>query len=349
MVHSSTGDLGDSVVTLGIVKGIPNGPHDFILRQSTATKMKHPLDVKRWHAMLAPLAEAQPYIRECRIAKPDEPADWDSGNFRNTGLHSRSASLFNAQLSHLRRYKGIGHDITPNDPWLTVEPSPETADRVVVARSGRYRNGAFPWQQIVDFYGDRLLFIGMPHEWAEFGGHFGLVEHRPVKNFLEVAELIAGSLLFIGNQSSPMTVCEGLKHRCIQETSTDPADCIYLRDNAQWCYNGEVTLPGFDKDDLHLRAVNVTPRMPSTVTTPPQQWQYGDKKSYAFDALLSMVRKESPGVDPQELLGRILQANVLRCPEFFMNSGAISAYKRVEMARQNAGYPPRDTKAIIGI
>jgi hypothetical protein len=349
MIVSSEGDIGDSVILMGIIKGIPSGPHEVILRKSQVTKMRSPQDVKRWHAIVSPLFESQEYIKECRVAGPNAHADWESGNFRGSGLHSRSASLFNAQISHLRRFRNIGHDITPNEAWLTVEPSKETEGRVVIARSGRYRNGAFPWQQVVDFYGDKLLFLGLDHEWGEFVGRYGMVERREVKDFLELAQLIAGSLLFIGNQSSPMTVCEGLKHRSIQETSTDPADCIYLRDNAQYCYNGEVTLPGFDKPDLKIPAVKITPGRPSTVTTPPGQWQYGPYKSYSVADLVNTVRRSDSIEDTPDLLDRILQFNVMRCPDFFIDQGAITGYKRVEQARINAGYAPRDFRAIIGM
>lgn len=349
MICSSEGDVGDSLILAGILAGIPNGPHDLILKRSNVTKMRTPADVAKWHSLVTPLFESQPYINACRIAQNGENADWDSGDFRGSGLHSRSASLFYAQISHLRRYKNLGHDITPLAPWFTVEPAKESEGRVIVARSGRYRNGAFPWQKVVDFYGDKLLFVGLQHEWSEFCGHWGMVERKEVKDFLELAQLIKGSLLFIGNQSSPMAVCEGLKHPSIQETSTDPADCIYKRDNAQYCYNGEVTLPGFDKEDLHVSAVRITPARPSTLTCPPGQWQYGPYKSYAIADVTKMVRQSDPSEDTPDLEDRIAQANVMRCPDFFLNLDQISGYKRVEQARINAGYPPRDFKSIIGM
>lgn len=349
MLVSSCGDVGDSVVTCGIISQITDGPHDLILRKSNVTKMRTPADVNRWHALVQPLFEAQPYIRECRVAQPNESAHWDSGGFRGSGLHSRSASLFYAQLSHLRRYKNVGHDITPDEPWFSVTGNPESNGRVIVARSGRYRNGAFPWQKVVDFYGDKILFVGLPHEWAEFSGMFGMVEYRPVKNFLELAELIAGSELFIGNQSSPMTVAEGLKHPTIQETSTDPSDCIYKRDNAQYCYNGQVTLPGLGKEDLHIPAVKITPARPSTLTCPPGKWQYGPYSSYSFADVVKAVRQSDPAENTPDLEDRVAQANVMRCPDFFIDHGAVSSYRRVEQARINAGYPPRDFKSIIGM
>lgn len=338
MIASTEGDVGDSVLTLSIISQIPGGPHDLILRQSQVTKMKTPADVQRWHNIFAPLAESQPYLRECRIAGRGEHADWDSGGFRGSGLHSRSASLFYAQVSHLRRYKNLGHDYTPLAPWFSVEPSKDTEGRVIIARSGRYRNGAFPWQKVVDFYGDRLLFVGLQHEWSEFIGHYGIVERREVKDFLELAQLIAGSLLFIGNQSSPMTVCEGLKHRSIQETSTDPADCIYKRENAQYCYNGEVTLPGFDKEDLVLTRPGIDPDKVSTMTAPPGYWQYpGCDGRPTFESAFEIVCKipQYRSIPRDELRRAIIKYNIDRNPSFFRTE---YDYPNVRRALANAGY-----------
>lgn len=346
---STEGDLGDSVILLNILSQIPDGPHDLILRQSSVTKMNTPLEVQRWHNAFAPLALAQPYVRECRIAKRGENAHWNSGNFRGTGVHSKSNTLSHALVSHLQRTKGIGNGFTQNKPWLTAEPSRDSVGRIIIARSARYRNHSFPWKRIVDFYGDKILFVGLPHEHTEFRSSFGMVEHHPVKDFLELAQLIAGSLLFIGNQSSPMTVAEGLKHPSIQETSLDPTDCIYMRENAQWVYNGSVTLPGFDKEDLVLPANRLVPQRPSLITTPPGQWQYHGQKSYDIFALARTLRKQSPEKTHEELIDLIAEENVNRVPEFFMDTGHIASYKRVEQARQNAGYAPRELPEVIGV
>ena len=62
------------------------------------------------------------------------------------------------------------------------------------------------------------------------------VIYTPTKNFLEVAQLIAGSKLFIGNQSAPYAVAEGLKHNSILEVTLPSPDCIYERDNGRYCF-----------------------------------------------------------------------------------------------------------------
>jgi hypothetical protein len=43
------------------------------------------------------------------------------------------------------------------------------------------------------------------------------IEHRPVNNFLEFAQVISGSKLFIGNQSCPFSAAKGSKVNRLRE------------------------------------------------------------------------------------------------------------------------------------
>lgn len=349
MVIATSGDLGDSCITLGIISQLHGGPHKFLLQTCQQTKMRTLPDVERWLAMLKPLAEAQPYIEECRIRTPQDHVDWDSGGFRGSGLHSRSASLFEAQLAHFVHVLGYGRVITPLVKWLHVEPSEETRGRVVISRSGRYRNGAFQWKPIVEHYGDLLMFVGLPHEHQEFCGMFGMVEYRGVSDCLEMSELIAGSELFIGNQSSPMTIAEGLKHPTIQETSTDPADCIYYRENAQWVDNGKCTLPDIGgRGAREIRPASHGTTKIVTHTTPPGDWQLpGLPSQSVFFGLVNLckVNKIKPpnGFSIEDW---IKHENSMRVPEFFFQDPTA---RNCEMARMNAGYKARSAREMMGL
>jgi hypothetical protein len=351
MVVSCVGDAGDSCVLLGIMQQIHGGPHKLLLTSSPQTKMKTDQAVRQWCHFLKPLADAQPYIEECRILTPQDHVDWASGGFRGSGLHSRTASLFQAQLSHLVHTKGFGQTITPLLKWLHVEPSQESRGRIICARSGRYRNGSFPWKQIVQHYGDRLLFIGLKHEHAEFCSHWGMVEYRPVNDLLEMAQIIAGSELFIGNQSSPMAVAEGLKHRTIQETSTDPADCIYFRENAQWVDNGACILPDIrDSGTLEIKPQVYDMRDIVTHTTPPGQWQVEGLPPFGvFDDLMKVCELNGIGPKNGSLKEWIKVQNALRVPDFFFGEAIYMHTKNSEAARRGAGYPARTAKEMMGI
>ena len=351
MVCATEGDYGDACILLGILAQLHAGPHKLVLRQSPKTKMKSPADVARFCAVFKPLAESQSYIEQCRVYEPSDRIDWNSGDFRGSGLHSRSASLFQAQLSHLVHTKGFGQTITPLLKWLHVEPSKETKGRIICARSGRYRNGSFPWKQIVRHYGDRLLFIGLKHEHAEFCSHWGMVEYRPVNDLLEMAQYIAGSEMFIGNQSSPMAVAEGLKHHTIQETSTDPADCIYFRENAQWVDNGACVLPdigGSGTMEIKPQVYSVTDIV--THTTPPGQWQVEGLPPFGvFKDLVAVCKLNNIGPANGSLEEWVKVQNAMRVPEFFFGETIHMHTRNSEAARRSAGYPSRSARQMMGI
>lgn len=334
--YTTSGDLGDATVSLNVAASLPEGPHTLLLEQSTVTKMRTPKDMENFERLFAPLALAQPYISECRIEKNGEHVDWRSGDFRGFGSHKKTETLFSAILTHLIATKGIGRGMTSDKPWLTATPSEKTNGRVVIARSDRYRNPYMPWAKIVEFYADRLIFIGTPNEHISFCNDWGKVEYLPTKDLLEVAEAIAGSLLFIGNQSSPMAVCEGLKHHSVQEVCLHITDCIYKRDNAQYCYNGAVTLPGFDKEDLVIPPKGIHPNNVSTQTSPPQGWQYGAIKGIDFGYVLTNVLNlpEWRGKTKEEAREAIINANTERVPHFFQSASEFSNVKR---AIQSAG------------
>ena len=326
MKVSSVGDLGDCVYLLCILKQLPGGPHDLCLRASESTKAKGPEGVKRLYDAVAPLALRQSYIRSVTIIDQDTPVDWRSEDFRKRH-YTKGETLMRAHLNHLVATHGIGQGFTGRDPWLEVDPDPRSKGRIVVNRTGRYRNDSFPWGGIVAYYRHRLLFVGLPHEWKEFCGHFGYVEHVPTNDMLDVARLVAGSDLFIGNQSCAYACAEGMKHNTIQETHLTFPDCIYLRPNAQFVADGNLLLPG------NVRLVPVSPVVKDrrTVETPPKSWQYpGYPPCPVFDLIVREVSK-AEGLDKEDAANRVYMHNVERCPDFFRDHG-----KDREMIRYRA-------------
>ena len=68
------------------------------------------------------------------------------------------------------------------------------------------------WRRIMERYKNKAMFIGLPEEHDAFQREFGTIEYRRTENILEVAELIAGSQMFVGNQSCPAWIAIGLAH-----------------------------------------------------------------------------------------------------------------------------------------
>lgn len=270
---STDGDVGDCIYTLGVISGIPNPPHTLLARVQQLTKSKTQEVVDQLVFLLKRLVEKQPYIKEFRSWKDGDTREWDSGGFRLANMHMATYTLLNAYYRHFKSK-------FPNSPcgdgskaWLTCGKSPKAKDRIIINRTDRYRNKFFPWNEIVQFYGKRLLFVGTPDEHEKFCNDFGEVEYQKTKDMLDVAELINGSLLFIGNQSCANAIAEGLKHDLIQETSLDIPDCIFRRPNAKHVIDGAVELPNFDGGNpLKIKHRIVDINDIDTTTVPPNRW-----------------------------------------------------------------------------
>lgn len=346
MIAGSEGDNGDLVFLLGILSELPEGPHTVLLQPSRVTKGG---GIIHAYNLVADLVKAQPYIEDCRRQQPGERCEWNSGNFRGAGFHVKTETLLNAHVKHLIKTIGIGHGITGRNRWLTAEPREDSAGRIVINRTTRYRNAFFPWKRIVEHYGDLLLFVGVQPEHEEFCRTYGNVEFRPTKTLLELAEVIEGAELFIGNQSVANAIAEGLKKRMIQEVSHDLPDCIFKRDSAQHCDTGSVTLPAIgNREELHIQSpLASTCEVNLHTTPPPGYWEYQGMRSAVFINLVRECGFNGVTLTNKELEKAIIRENVLRTPEFFLQGIAQSKFARTETARTTAGYPPRTIRDMI--
>jgi len=100
-------------------------------------------------------------------------------------------------------------------PWLIpVEPIRIPNKPFVVNRTDRYLYGA-PSQEwhtwIKNGLGDYGIFVGSKDEHANFEKLFDTkIEYYETKNLLELAQVIQGSEMFIGNQSVALSIAIGL-------------------------------------------------------------------------------------------------------------------------------------------
>lgn len=174
--------------------------------------MKHPngnvMLTDRSVEMLAPLLTKQPGINLFK-ALENETVHYDLSIFK--------AFPFDYRMGSITRYFFLTYGISGDlwKPWLHVTPNESYRDAVVIARSSRYRSPKISYAFLQKY--PRLVFVGVPDEYTDMKPHIPNLEYKPVANFLELAEIIAGSRLFIGNQSFPFALAEALKVRRVLE------------------------------------------------------------------------------------------------------------------------------------
>jgi hypothetical protein len=237
-ICAHAGDAGDIIHGLCAVKALArrHGPLPLTLFKSAPGATTHPMTRQR-AGLLRPLIEAQPYISELRYS--EAPVRSALNDFRHFSGGWGASTIADAHLLATG-----GSLLERNEPWLTVA-DPVTDYPILFHRSHRYQNGAFPWPRIVEKYGSRARFIGLPNEHADFCAAFGHVEYLPTKDFGELARVIAGCRLYIGNQSSPFGIAEGLKKRAILEVCPEQRhrNCEYPRLDVIHGHDGTIGLP----------------------------------------------------------------------------------------------------------
>jgi len=105
-------------------------------------------------------------------------------------------------------------------PWLKVNSLLKVPGRdVAINRTSRWIPPTLSniwniWKE--NGVEQRAFFIGLPEEYEEFKKNLGWdIPYQPTNNLLELAQYIAGSNRFIGNQSAALSIAIGLGHRGI--------------------------------------------------------------------------------------------------------------------------------------
>ncbi len=318
---STEGDGGDVVFALNIIKHMPDGPHSLVLETSSVlASLKSRSIAENFLSFIKEFVESQEYIKECRIVEPADKVYWRSGGFRGASMHVPHRQLMMSKVAHFRMALGHRPKVDVSSPWIKAEPSPLTKGRVLINRTSRYNNQFFQWDKVVAHYGDLLLFVGHDTEYSSFCSTFGKVDRAPAKNLMDIASLVAGCELFMGNQSCANALAEGMKKTIIQETSLRLPDCVFVRPNAQHVWDGSCILPAIGNlPEVLLSPHRSASRQCSTSKAPPGMWQYpGAGSSPQFTKVLHMAQDlpEMKGLSYKEIEDKILFHNLDRCPNW---------------------------------
>ena len=221
-LHS--GHIGDIIAFLPLMRKLGGG-HLVITDHSKTPQLM--MEGFKYES-LKPLLECQDYISGVSFEKHPTNIDFDVTGFRK---HWGKGTIIEMQAKEL----GVEPCI---EKWLKVEPNLNLQGKIVCCRSTRYRNDSFPWLEIVNRIRDRVVFIGVHDEYGNFVDKFGKVDRFLTINCLDIAQAIAGSDMFIGNQSSPFWIAAGLHHSLIQETCLDVPDSIVRYEGANYFIDG---------------------------------------------------------------------------------------------------------------
>jgi hypothetical protein len=238
------GSAGDLIYSLAAVKGIGGG--EFYINREAPTDYRMSPD--RIESMLT-LLRAQPYLSKVGV----------QDGWVGTCLNQHHAWRQGLNLSDMVS-SNLGIDHAPREePWLFV-PSVKRVAPVVIARSPRYHVGSFPWRRVLDTYQPDAVFVGDLWEHADFCQRFGPVSYHYTPNYLELAQVIAGADLFVGNQSSPAAVAQGLRVPMVQETVS--------REHWAWnCHHERQFMIHGYNENVYLPSKNVLPGLRRTLLT----------------------------------------------------------------------------------
>lgn len=316
----SSGDLGDIIASLPAVRHLGGGVYHLVNRPWTKALLP------RVH-LIEPLLRSQPYITD--VVAGELPAKkkcdtvFDFSTFRQGGLPwGKTLGALQAE------WVGVpAGEIDFTQPWLVgIPPSRKAKGRFVVARSPRYHTPTFPWRAVLGAIGEGTIFLGLPEECEQLQSATGAsLQHVPTRDLLEVAQIIAGSHCFIGNQSSPFNIAEGLKHPRILECCDWVPDCCYGGGDFQYVPDGEVRLPLADGRSVHIPPYVPPPDINPSIT-PPGGWQYtmpggAVLTSVSFEAAKFLIRQAYQQTNlethaPSDIGAALIEQTICRLPDY---------------------------------
>lgn len=240
-----SGDIGDVLAALPAVRALGGG----IMYLEAATYTRVMLTPENWRGLDKILKE-QPYISNVLEFPRTFHTTYNLNDFRNRLFKAlrmnqcKDKSLVDWQLDQY----GIPLN-AKDEAWITIK-EPIKAAKVVFNRAGAgrsrmhtYHNDRFPWHFVWSKYKDDAVFVGTADEYSVFCGTCGRVPHVPTADLHEAARVIAGCELFVGNQSAPFWLAEGMKKNLVLEVWPEGPNSTIVRKGAVQGYDETVQLP----------------------------------------------------------------------------------------------------------
>ena len=248
MIYKHSGTFGDLIYSLSVVKKLGAGAFAIALNNIEICVAQYgyrPDEVDIMHKgrftvadfnLIEPLLTRQSYITDVVPWKRIHDIDLDQ--FRGVLFRGFEGNYVEAF------YKTFNLPFTAdvyNETWLEADPLQMAS--VVINRTFRYRcpNGTASWQNLLEQANitQNGIFVGSDEEHEDFEKSTGFrVHYYPVKDFKELADIIAGADLFMGNQSAAYSIAMALGKSSVLETiKIKPLannECYFPRDNCQY-------------------------------------------------------------------------------------------------------------------
>lgn len=225
LTFKHSGDRGDLVYALPTIKHLGGGklylnatPRDRVILEDGSLSLFNEAKIRS----IIPLLLDQEYISEV-VFWNGERVGFDFDTFRGT----RNLTHYNLCDAQLEMFK-VAKEVR-DKPWLRVKRKTKLDYDIVIARSPRYHNHQINWREMYPFIEGRAVFVGHPSEHAAFQAVCGPLPYMQTNNMLELARIIDAAKIFIGNQSCPYAIAEGLKKTCILEVCPHVPNCLFPR------------------------------------------------------------------------------------------------------------------------
>jgi hypothetical protein len=185
--------------------------------------------------LITPILKQQPYISSVNVLN-GEHIDYDLDMFRKTvGKEFKTNFLETYALTF-----GLPYNKLEFAPWLTAEPN--RVARYVVARAPRAqsnRTRTIPmWLSIIRMnqLEQEAVFVGLPSEHSAFRELFDVqIPYYECRDFLALANVIAGADAFVSNSTFAYSIAQGLGKPTVTELVSwrpmETNECLIPRDD----------------------------------------------------------------------------------------------------------------------
>jgi len=236
--YKHSGDMGDIIFSLPTIRALgggvlyldpKGGEEEELVKWGNGAYNKTKLTENAIEG-IKELLEYQEYITEVKLWD-GEVVDFNLDKFRLNIKYNNLAD------SHLAAFAVSFEE--RDTAWLKV-PSTIVDDAsrdVIIARSCRYHGNYTFWETFDRNMIEKATYLGFEKEFEYFKytyPHFEEVPRREVQSLLEMAQVIAGADLFIGNQGLPHALAEALKLPLINEVFRPYPAAVFHREEAKY-------------------------------------------------------------------------------------------------------------------